>query len=85
MSVNLYEHAYSDFDGAAESAVRRETCGERVQSTATIARRRVSFPSPSRIWWAERMARYDRPSSLPGGAVSDPQLAVFETAIANRG
>ena len=36
MSVNLYDHAYGDFDGAAESAVRRETYGEDMGQTSWI-------------------------------------------------
>ena len=36
VSVNLYDHAYGDFDGAAESAVRRETYGEDMGQTSWI-------------------------------------------------
>ena len=36
MSVILYDHAYGDFDGAAESAVRRETYGEDMGQTSWI-------------------------------------------------
>ena len=46
--MNLYDRAYGDFDGAAESAVRRETYGEDMGQTSWIT-------APEWLGYADRL------------------------------
>src|SRR5688572_21676045 len=48
VSVNLYDHAYGDFGGDAESAMRRETYGEDMGQTSWIT-------APEWLGYADRL------------------------------
>ena len=47
-TVNLYDHAYGDFAGDAEAAVRRETYGEDLGQTSWLT-------APEWLGFADRM------------------------------